>query len=416
MCKGERLSVGALDSWNCPRPPRSQMRLQNGCDTGAHSGYATGWSIVRRQLASLLVSKIFHYLGELNDSVSYALGAGPLFDVSEVSDCGHTLLAKAIDEYASSKSKAAESSDESIKVDSRLEATTGSDNVQGTPSYCIYVPHSFVNLKEYRKEILHILVKVFQKLPSPDYLSIGQCFMSLDGPEGVASILEKLLRSENKDDALLALQIAFDLVGNEHQAFLLNVKDRLASLKSQPPELHDVQMTEGGSASAVSVPEDPMETIQFPPWFLDQSSRITAPGSRQLRISYTRTAFDQSSLSCSSLTERFDPILEHPSLNGNFAVPLFFIFSSKNQQLKTSFCRFLLPLPARNEVLPIFLGLPQREDPEGAQKVESPLLLRNTRKSPPPKGTLYQNSVSLVLPCLGLLAYNHVGCSSIMYS
>ncbi|KAK7337758.1 hypothetical protein VNO77_18345 [Canavalia gladiata] len=210
---------------------------QNGCDTGVHSGYATGWSLVRRQLAALLVSKIFHYLGELNDSVSYALGAGPLFDVSEVSDCVHTLLAKAIDEYASSKSKATESSDESIKVDSRLEVITGSDNVQGTLSYCIYVPHSFVNLKEYRQEVLRILVKVFQKLPSPDYLSIGQCFMSLDGLEGVASILEKLLRSENKDDALLALQIAFDLVGNEHQAFLLNVKDRLASLKSQPPEL-----------------------------------------------------------------------------------------------------------------------------------------------------------------------------------
>ncbi|KAK7339650.1 hypothetical protein VNO77_20329 [Canavalia gladiata] len=157
--------------------------------------------------------------------------------IVEVSDYVHTLLAKAIDEYASSKSKAAESSDESIKVDSRLEAITGSDNVQGTPSYCTYVPHSFVNLKEYRQEVLRILVKVFQKLPSPDYLSNGQCFMSLDGPAGVASILEKLLRSENKDDSLLALQIAFDLVGNEYQAFLLNVKDRLASLKSQPPEL-----------------------------------------------------------------------------------------------------------------------------------------------------------------------------------
>jgi 26S proteasome regulatory subunit N2 len=76
-------------------------------------------------------------------------------------------------------------------------------------------------------QVLRLLVKVFQKLPSPDYLSICQCLMFLDEPEGVASILEKLLRSENKDDALLALQIAFDLVENEHQAFLLNVRDRL---------------------------------------------------------------------------------------------------------------------------------------------------------------------------------------------
>lgn len=265
----------------------------------------------QRQLAALLVSKVFYYLGELNDSLSYALGAGPLFDVSQDSDYVHTLLAKAIDEYASFKSKAA---DESIKVDPRLEAIverlldkcivdgkyqqamgtaiecrrldkleeaiTRSDNVQGTLSYCIHVSHSFVNLREYRQEVLRLLVKVFQKLPSPDYLSICQCLMFLDEPEGVASILEKLLRSENKDDALLALQIAFDLVENEHQAFLLNVRDRLSLPKSQPLESvepkpsdadstqnagvsgpDDVPMTDGEPASAVNVPEDPSEKM-----------------------------------------------------------------------------------------------------------------------------------------------------------
>ncbi|KAF7837149.1 26S proteasome non-ATPase regulatory subunit 1-like protein A-like [Senna tora] len=266
----------------------------------------------QRQLAALLVSKVFYYLGELNDSLSYALGAGSLFDVSEDSDYVHTLLAKAIDEYASLKSKAAESSDDSVKVDPRLEAIvermldkcitdgkyqqamgtaiecrrldkleeaiTKSDNVHGTLSYCIYVSHSFVNLREYRQEVLRLLVKVFQKLPSPDYLSICQCLMFLDEPEGVASILEKLLRSENKDDALLAFQIAFDLVENEHQAFLLNVRDRLSPAKPQPSESahpkasdpapdasvsgpDDVQMADDESASNANVPEDPIEIV-----------------------------------------------------------------------------------------------------------------------------------------------------------
>ncbi|XP_028096467.1 26S proteasome non-ATPase regulatory subunit 1 homolog A-like [Camellia sinensis] len=64
---------------------------------------------------------VYYYLGELNDSLSYALGAGPLFDVSKGSDYIHTLLAKAIDEYASLKSKVAESNDEN-KMDPRLEA------------------------------------------------------------------------------------------------------------------------------------------------------------------------------------------------------------------------------------------------------------------------------------------------------
>ncbi|PRQ35975.1 putative 26S proteasome regulatory complex, non-ATPase subcomplex, Rpn2/Psmd1 subunit [Rosa chinensis] len=265
----------------------------------------------QRQLAALLVSKVFYYLGELNDSLSYALGAGSLFDVSEDSYYIHTLLAKAIDEYASLKSKAAESNAEAANVDPRLEAIVErmlnkcildgkyqqamgiaiecrrldkleeaiikSDNVQGTLSYCINVSHSYINLREYRREVLRLLVRVYQKLPSPDYLSICQCLMFLDEPEGVATILEKLLRSENKEDALLAFQIAFDLVENEHQAFLLNVRNRLPAPKTKTSEpvqpesseaaqnegsaSGDVQMTDGSSTTSVTVPEDPSEVM-----------------------------------------------------------------------------------------------------------------------------------------------------------
>ncbi|KAL6532214.1 26S proteasome non-ATPase regulatory subunit 1 A [Orobanche gracilis] len=140
----------------------------------------------QRQLAALLVSKVFYYLGELSDSLSYALGAGSLFDVSEDSDYIHTLLAKAIDDYASLKTKAAEANDDSVVIDPRLEAIVErmldkcivdgkhqqaigmaiecrrldkleeavirSDNVHSTINYCIDVSHSFVNRREYRFE------------------------------------------------------------------------------------------------------------------------------------------------------------------------------------------------------------------------------------------------------------------------
>ncbi|GER45796.1 26S proteasome non-ATPase regulatory subunit [Striga asiatica] len=222
----------------------------------------------QRQLAALLVSKVFYYLGELSDSLSYALGAGSLFDVSEDSDYVHTLLAKAIDEYASLRNKMAEANDDSAVIDPRLEAIVErmldkcvvdgkyqqaigmaiecrrldkleeavmrSDNVHSTINYCIDICHSFVNRREYRREVLRLLVKVYEQLPSPDYLSICQRLMFLDEHEGVTSILEKLLQSENVDDALLAFQIAFDLVENEHQAFLLKVRDQLPSPKPQP--------------------------------------------------------------------------------------------------------------------------------------------------------------------------------------
>ncbi|MBA0710485.1 hypothetical protein Golax_009769, partial [Gossypium laxum] len=167
------------------------------------------------------------------------------------------------------------------RLDKLEEAITRSENVHAILAYCTHVSHSFVYRREYRREVLRLLVKVYQKLPSPDYLSTSQCLMFLDEPEGVANILEKLLRSENKEDALLAFQVAFDLVENEHQAFLLNVRDRLSAPKPLPSEpvqpgstnpapaenenstaSEDVQMTDGSSAITTNVHEaDPKEVM-----------------------------------------------------------------------------------------------------------------------------------------------------------
>ncbi|XP_026412385.1 26S proteasome non-ATPase regulatory subunit 1 homolog A-like [Papaver somniferum] len=244
----------------------------------------------RRQLAALVASKVFYNLGSLNDALRHALSAGELFDVSEDSDYVHAILAKAIDEYAIFKKAAAETNQEADKVDPRLEvivdrmlrkcisdqkyqqaigiaiecrrldiieeAITKSDNIPAALDYCIHLAHSFVTLKEYRSEVLCVIVKVFQSLPNPDYLRICQRLMSLDESAGVAMILEKLLRS-NQDDALMAFQIAFDLVDDERQAFLLNVKDRFpdpaksessVEANDQIAAPQDIQMADGPNA------------------------------------------------------------------------------------------------------------------------------------------------------------------------
>ncbi|KAI3971480.1 hypothetical protein MKW92_033651 [Papaver armeniacum] len=241
----------------------------------------------QRQLAALVASKVFYNLGSLNDALRHALSAGQLFDVSEDSDYVHAILAKAIDEYAIFKAKAApESNQKAAKVDPRLEvivermlwkcisdqkyqqaigisiecrrldileeAITRSENIPATLDYCINLAHSFVTLKEYRSEVLCIIVKVFQSLPAPNYLRICQRLMSLDESGGVAMILDKLLRS-NKDDALMAFQIAFDLVDNERQAFLLNVKGRFAEPVLRPTENNQlVSDDDPGSVQSVS--------------------------------------------------------------------------------------------------------------------------------------------------------------------
>ncbi|CAO2168426.1 unnamed protein product [Urochloa humidicola] len=220
----------------------------------------------QRQLAALVASKVFFYLGELNDALSYALGAGALFDVSDDSDYAQTLLAKALDEYAAIRSRAA---GEDKTMDPRLEAIvermldkcildgkyhqamgmavecrrldklegaiSQCDNIHGALSYCINLSHQYVSHREYRLEILGCLVKIYQTLPNPDYLSICQCLMFLNEPETVASILDKLI-SGSQDDALLAYQTAFDLAENENQAFLLNVRNHLDALSSARAE------------------------------------------------------------------------------------------------------------------------------------------------------------------------------------
>ncbi|KAL9162060.1 hypothetical protein ABFS82_07G063500 [Erythranthe guttata] len=222
----------------------------------------------QRQLAAFLLSKVFYYLGKLNDSLSYALGAGPLFDVSQDSDFVRTVLAKAIDEYVSLRTKAA-------VIDSRLEAIVEGmldkciadgkykqaigvaiecrrldkledavlccANFESIIKYCTDISHSFVNPREYRHEVLRVIVKIYQQLPSPDYLSICHCLMFLDDSEGITKILEKLLQSGDVDDALLAFQIAFDIVENENQAFHLKVLNQLSTPMLQPEQSGNIR-------------------------------------------------------------------------------------------------------------------------------------------------------------------------------
>ncbi|KAL6843181.1 hypothetical protein ACP4OV_026894 [Aristida adscensionis] len=259
----------------------------------------------QRQLAALVASKVFYYLGELNDALSYALGAGSLFDVSDDSDYAQTLLAKALDEYAAIRSRTSKTAGEEETMDPRLEAIVEKmldkcivdrkyqqamgmavecrrldklegaishcENLHGALSYCIDLSHQYVNHREYRCEILQRLVKISQTLPKPDCLSICQCLMFLAEPEAVASIFEKLL-SGSTDDALLAYQIAFDLSENENQAFLLNVWNQLVALRSHTPApanlasapaatetSEDVQM--GDSANSATVPNGSALTV-----------------------------------------------------------------------------------------------------------------------------------------------------------
>ena len=50
------------------------------------------WGVCPEAAFSTSSPKVFFYLAELHGALSYALGAGPLFDVSDDSDYAQTLL------------------------------------------------------------------------------------------------------------------------------------------------------------------------------------------------------------------------------------------------------------------------------------------------------------------------------------
>ena len=68
-----------------------------------------------RQLAALVASKVYFHMGSYEDSLSYALGAGALFDMTQGSQYVETIIAKCIDSYTARRSE------EAADIDTRLE-------------------------------------------------------------------------------------------------------------------------------------------------------------------------------------------------------------------------------------------------------------------------------------------------------
>ena len=219
-------------------------------------------SFPERKLAALVASKVYFYLGELDDALSFALGADNLFDVEVRSEYIETVVSKAIDEYIAQRNvPPAERS-----VDARLEAIVDKmqqrclsdrayhqalgvaleagrlDTVQRVfeetrdqtlLTYVLEVVMGAVASPALRSEVLHLLVKLFQSLPSPDYFSIAQCYVYLNEPQAASQLLFSLLeaaagRGEDGGEPLLvAYQIAFDLVESATQEFLTHLRGDL---------------------------------------------------------------------------------------------------------------------------------------------------------------------------------------------
>lgn len=223
-------------------------------------------AFVHRELAAVVASKVFYHLGELDDALTYALGAGTLFDINEQSEYVQTLLARCLDLYIAARTAPAEN-DSAPQIDPRLTAIVermferclhdgqyeqaigvalevrrldlletaikASPDASAILKYSLQVCQRLVIQRSFRQEVLKLLIRLCEAAPEPDWVNICQCLMFLDNASEVAKILHRLLHSST-DDVLLAYQVCFDLFENEMQSFLLKVGEALDALNPQP--------------------------------------------------------------------------------------------------------------------------------------------------------------------------------------
>uniref|UniRef100_A0A1L8DSW1 26S proteasome non-ATPase regulatory subunit 1 n=1 Tax=Nyssomyia neivai TaxID=330878 RepID=A0A1L8DSW1_9DIPT len=219
----------------------------------------------QHDLAALVASKVYYHLGSFEDALTYALGAGGLFDVNARNEYVDTIVAKCIDFYIQQRVALIENPTEAKPIDSRLEAIVNrmiqrclddgqyrqalgialetrrmdifkssimqSDDIPGMLSYAFQVAMSLIQNRAFRNTVLRSLVELYCNLGVPDYVNMCQCLIFLEDPATVAEILDKLTK-EGGQTVLMGYQIAFDLYESATQQFLGEV---LQALKTTAP-------------------------------------------------------------------------------------------------------------------------------------------------------------------------------------
>jgi len=253
-------------------------------------------SFPRRELAALVASKVYYHLGENAEAMSFALGAGKLFNVTGKGEYEETLVSKFIDEYVRLRLEQAEATDnKAVTIDPRLESIvmgmfdrcyqegsfhhalgiavearlldkveetiSKSGDVQNMLRYCIQLCSDVVKNRDFRGAVLRIIVKLYKQQADPDYSRIVECLIFLDDSTAVVEILDSLIKVSG-DSTLLAYQIAFDLCNNSTQQFSLNVRNLLPATDGEDKMEVDASAAASSTsdASTTSTPASPPST------------------------------------------------------------------------------------------------------------------------------------------------------------
>ncbi|KAF2361483.1 Proteasome/cyclosome repeat [Trinorchestia longiramus] len=234
-------------------------------------------SFSKRELAALVVSKVYFHLGSYLDSLNFALRAGSLLSKDPNTLYIDTIKVNAIDHYIGLRR-------DDQKMDPRLEALlnglfehslqehqyrhavgiaietqrmdwfsqaiAASDDRVGSMTYSYRMAMQYVEQKQFRDTVLEELVRLYQKdALKPDYVNMCQCLIHLDRPSHIATILDSLIKDDSlktaaMDNELMAYQIGFDLYESATQDLLSQVHRELCLTAPAPSLIKAIQHQE----------------------------------------------------------------------------------------------------------------------------------------------------------------------------
>ncbi|KIL70943.1 hypothetical protein M378DRAFT_183492 [Amanita muscaria Koide BX008] len=222
-----------------------------------------------RDVAALLASKVYYYLGEYDEALSFALGAGSAFEaetrVPGSEEFIETVVSKAIDRYV-------DLAKTGQKVDLRLKGI-----IEGIFARCIsegeykqaigialesqrldviesiykqtedisiisYAMEAVVDAGfslSYRDQVLEFLFPLFPppkaREHAPHIYALTRLLITLSKPSITVPFLASLVPSEK----LLAYQLAFDLAEGGSQDFLESIRSQLPEGDEKTKEIYD---------------------------------------------------------------------------------------------------------------------------------------------------------------------------------
>lgn len=212
-------------------------------------------TLAKRSLAALFTSKVYLHVDSLPNSLRYALAASDMINMEACDEYTQKIISKCLDHYSKVCVKSAEYTAPLLAMDVRMEDVVSCifrkclddkhyklglklalktkrmdmfnkciksvDNINEMLSYAKQVTMSTFENRSFRTTVLLSLVNLYRK--HNDFISLNQCFISLNDPKSVAQLLKNLIKKNDKKCCLMAYQVAIDLFELASQRFLFSV-------------------------------------------------------------------------------------------------------------------------------------------------------------------------------------------------